>query len=113
MSDDDPITDFTSRSVAVEGVEKTVYVAGAGPAVVVLPEMPGISPDVLRLARWVWDVGFTVHVPSLFGTDDAFPTVEGGREVIRRACVGAGRGWARSACASPATSPSPWPWSQR
>jgi dienelactone hydrolase len=89
MSDDDPITDFTRRSVAVERVKKTVYVAGAGPAVVVLPEMPGISPDVLRLARWVRDAGFTVHVPSLFGTDGAFPTVEGGREVVRRACVSA------------------------
>ncbi|MFF5973405.1 dienelactone hydrolase family protein [Streptomyces sp. NPDC012769] len=89
MSDDDPITDFSRRTVAVDGVEKTVYVAGAGPAVVVLPEMPGISPDVLRLARWVRDAGFTVHVPSLFGTDGAFPTVEGGREVVRRACVSA------------------------
>ncbi|MFF8288960.1 dienelactone hydrolase family protein [Streptomyces sp. NPDC016309] len=89
MSDDDPITDFSRRSVTVEGVEKTVYVAGAGPAVVLLPEMPGISPDVLRLARWVRDAGFTVHVPSLFGTDGAFPTVEEGREVVRRACVGA------------------------
>ncbi|WP_395366417.1 dienelactone hydrolase family protein [Streptomyces sp. YH02] len=86
---DDPITDFTRRSVAAEGVEKTVYVAGAGPAVVVLPEMPGISPDVLRLARWVRDAGFTVQVPSLFGADGAFPTVEGGREVVRRACVSA------------------------
>ncbi|MFK0238492.1 dienelactone hydrolase family protein [Streptomyces vinaceus] len=51
--------------------------------------MPGISPDVLRFARWVRDAGFTVHVPSLFGTDGAFPTVEGGREVVRRACVSA------------------------
>ncbi|WP_308436298.1 dienelactone hydrolase family protein [Streptomyces filipinensis] len=89
MNDSDPITDFTRRSVTVEGVAKTVYVAGTGPAVVVLPEMPGISPDVLRLARWVRDAGFTVHVPSLFGTDGAFPTVEGGREVVRRACVSA------------------------
>ncbi|MEU9704728.1 dienelactone hydrolase family protein [Streptomyces sp. NPDC047981] len=86
---DDPITDLTRRSMTVEGVEKTVYVAGDGPAVVVLPEMPGISPDVLRLARWVRDAGFTVHVPSLFGTDGAHPTVEEGREVVRRACVSA------------------------
>ncbi|MDK9496067.1 dienelactone hydrolase family protein [Streptomyces katrae] len=89
MTQDDPLTDFTRRTVAVEGVEKTVYVAGTGPAVVVLPEMPGISPDVLRLARWVRDAGFTVHVPSLFGTDGAYPTVDGGREVVRRACVSA------------------------
>ncbi|MEU6624227.1 dienelactone hydrolase family protein [Streptomyces litmocidini] len=85
----DPIDDFDHRLVDVDGVVKTVHTAGSGPAVVVLPEMPGISPDVLRLARWVRDAGFTVHVPSLFGTDGAFPTLEGGMEVVRRACVSA------------------------
>ncbi|MGW4965585.1 dienelactone hydrolase family protein [Nonomuraea sp. NPDC004186] len=86
---DDMITDFSRRLVDVEGVVKTVYAAGSGPAVVLMPEMPGISPDVLRLARWVRDAGFTVHVPSLFGIDGAYPTVEGGTEVVRRACVSA------------------------
>ena len=86
---DDAITDFSRRLVEVDGVVKTVYVAGSGPAVVLMPEMPGISPDVLRLARWVRDAGFTVYVPSLFGVDGAYPTVEGGTEVVRRACVSA------------------------
>ena len=86
---DDAITDFSRRSVEVESVMKTVYVAGSGPAVVLMPEMPGISPDVLRLARWVRDAGFTVFVPSLFGTDGAYPTVEAGQKVARRACVSA------------------------
>ncbi|MFP3991849.1 dienelactone hydrolase family protein [Streptomyces sp. E11-3] len=85
----DAITDFSHRLVDVAGVVKTVHVAGSGPAVVLMPEMPGISPDVLRLARWVRDAGFTVYLPSLFGTDGARPTVEGGQEVIRRACVSA------------------------
>ncbi|MEU6725888.1 dienelactone hydrolase family protein [Nonomuraea wenchangensis] len=89
MSLDDPITDFRRRSVDVEGVVKTVYVAGSGPAVVLMPEMPGISPDVLRLARWIRDAGFTVYVPSLFGRDGAYPTVEDGEKVVRRACVSA------------------------
>ncbi|MFF0476379.1 dienelactone hydrolase family protein [Streptomyces sp. NPDC004284] len=86
---DDAITDFSHQLVDVDGVVKTVHVAGSGPAVVLMPEMPGISPDVLRLARWVRDAGFTVYVPSLFGVDGACPTVEGGEEVIRRACVSA------------------------
>ncbi|MFD9795376.1 dienelactone hydrolase family protein [Streptomyces sp. NPDC059070] len=86
---DDPITDFSRRRVSVDGVVKTVYVAGSGPAVVLMPEMPGISPDVLRFARWVRDAGFTVHVPSLFGADGAVPTAEAGVEVVRRACVSA------------------------
>jgi dienelactone hydrolase len=89
MSTDDPITDFSRRLVDVDGVRKAVYTAGSGPAVVLMPEMPGISPDVLRLARWVRDAGFTVHVPSLFGRDGAYPTAEDGERVVRRACVSA------------------------
>jgi dienelactone hydrolase len=86
---DDAINDFSRRLLAVDGVTKAVYVAGSGPAVVLMPEMPGISPDVLRFARWVRDAGFTVYVPSLFGTDGAHPTVEDGEKVVRRACVSA------------------------
>ncbi len=86
---DDAITDFSRRDVDVDGVVKTVWVAGSGPAVVLMPEMPGISPDVLRLARWVRDTGFTVYVPSLFGIDGAYPMTEGGEKVARRACVSA------------------------
>ena len=52
-------------------ITKTVYVAGTGPAVIVMHEMPGISPHVARFARWVRDAGFTVYMPSLFGRDGA------------------------------------------
>ncbi|HET6167405.1 MAG TPA: dienelactone hydrolase family protein [Marmoricola sp.] len=85
---DDSIEDFSRHQVGVDGVVKRVYVTGSGPAVVVMPEMPGISPDVLRLARWIRDAGFTVFVPSLFGRDGAYPTADG-TEVVRRACVSA------------------------
>ncbi|QMW67370.1 dienelactone hydrolase family protein [Mumia sp. ZJ1417] len=80
---------FVRRRFAAEGSEKDVHVAGSGPAVVVMPEMPGISPDVLRFARWVCDAGFTVYVPSLFGVDGAYPTAEDGAAVMKRACVSA------------------------
>lgn len=83
----DDLSDFEARSVELEGDRRTVYVAGSGPAVVVMPEMPGISPDVARFARWVRDAGFTVHLPSLFGVDGAYPTTAEGGEVMRRACV--------------------------
>ncbi|MCZ2526663.1 dienelactone hydrolase family protein [Streptomyces sp. HB2AG] len=85
----DPLDDFLRRTVGVDGVEKTVYVAGSGPGVVVMPEMPGISPDVVRFARWVRDAGFCVYLPSLFGVDGAYPLAEAGEAVVRRACVSA------------------------
>lgn len=86
---DDPLDDFAARVVALDGVAKTVYVSGTGPAVVLMPEMPGISPDVARLARWIRGAGLTVYLPSLFGVDGAWPSVEQGRAVMKRACVDA------------------------
>lgn len=85
----DPLDDFSRRAVSVDDVEKTVYVAGLGPAVVLMPEMPGISPDVARFARWVRDAGFCVYLPSLFGVDGAYPLAEAGESIVRRACVSA------------------------
>ncbi len=81
--------DFTRRLLVLDRVSKTVYVSGDGPAVVLLPEMPGISPDLIRLARWIRDAGLTVYLPSLFGVDGAIPTTEAGEQVMRRACVSA------------------------
>lgn len=86
---DDPLSDFECRVVSLEGATRKVYVSGAGPAVVVLAEMPGISPDVARFARWVRGSGFTVYMPSLFGRDGAYPEAEEGLSVLKRACVSA------------------------
>ncbi|MFJ4654068.1 dienelactone hydrolase family protein [Nocardia sp. NPDC088792] len=86
---DDDLADFTSRSITLEGATRTVRVSGTGPAVIVLAEMPGISPDVARFARWVRDAGLTVYLPSLFGRDGAYPDTAAGAEVFKRACVSA------------------------
>ena len=77
------------REITLDGVAKRVYVAGRGPAVIVMTEMPGISPHVARFARWVRDAGFAVYMPSLFGRDGAVPSAEEGVAVFQRACVSA------------------------
>ena len=41
---------------------------GAGPCVLVMTEMPGITPAVAAFARKIADAGFTVWMPQLFGT---------------------------------------------
>jgi dienelactone hydrolase len=89
MQQDDPLEDFTHRDITLDGVAKVVHVVGAGPAVIVMTEMPGISPHVARFARWVRDAGFTVYMPSLFGRDGAVPQTEEGLAVLQRACVSA------------------------
>src|SRR3954467_15730590 len=86
---DDPLNDFAQHVVVFDDVQKVVYRAGDGPAVIVISEMPGISPDVARFARWVRDAGFSVYLPSLFGVDGAYPLAEDGEAVVRRACVSA------------------------
>ena len=89
MHEDDPLDDFERREIVLDGVAKRVYVAGAGPAVIVMTEMPGISPQVARFGRWVRDAGFTVYMPSLFGRDGAVPGIEEGIAVYKKTCVSA------------------------
>jgi dienelactone hydrolase len=89
LTADDPLDDFARRDITLDGLTKAVHVAGAGPAVIVMAEMPGISPHVARFARWARNAGFTVFLPSLFGRDGAVPTEQEGAEVFRRACVSA------------------------
>lgn len=89
MNEDDRLEDFEARTITLADIAKRVHVAGSGPAVIVMTEMPGISPHVARFARWVRDAGFTVYMPSLFGRDGALPSVEEGLEVVQSACVSA------------------------
>ena len=88
-TENDALADFDRRAVTVDAVARAVYVSGDGPAVIVMAEMPGISPDVARFARWVRAAGFTVYMPSLFGVDGAYPEAERGLAVLKRACVSA------------------------
>lgn len=89
MHEDDPLDDFVRREITLDEATRVVYVAGSGPAVIVMTEMPGISPQVARFGRWVRDAGFTVFMPSLFGRDGAVPRAEEGAEVFKRACISA------------------------
>ena len=89
INQDDALEDFQHRKISLNDVAKIVHVAGAGPAVIVMTEMPGISPQVARFARWVRDAGFTVYMPSLFGRDGAIAGAEEGGAIFRKACVSA------------------------
>ncbi len=80
--------DFDCRQITLLGSTKPVYVTGSGPAVIVMSEMPGIYHHVARFARFVRDAGFTVWMPSLFGTIlRTFPTLDESRMTMARACI--------------------------
>jgi dienelactone hydrolase len=50
------------------GITHEVLRRGSGPGVIVVHEIPGITPAVARFANDVVDSGFTVMMPSLVGT---------------------------------------------
>jgi dienelactone hydrolase len=61
--------DGWSRSTfEAAGFSHPVYRRGSGPGVIVVHEIPGITPSVLRFAEDVVHAGFTVAMPSLVGT---------------------------------------------
>lgn len=86
---DDTLADFEPRPFTLLEQTRRVWTSGTGPAVIVLAEMPGISPHVARFARWVREAGFTVWMPSMFGRDGAHPGAEEGLATMKRACVSA------------------------
>jgi dienelactone hydrolase len=59
---------FARSSFAHGGTTHDVYRKGSGPAVIVIAEMPGITPMVLGFADRVVALGCTAVVPHLFGT---------------------------------------------
>ena len=61
--------EFTSA-----GITHDTYRRGSGPGVVVIHEIPGITPKVTEFADAVVDRGFTVVMPDLMGTPGKPPS---------------------------------------
>ena len=51
-----------------DGWTRAVFTRGTGPGVIVIHEIPGITPRVAAFANDVAEAGFTVVMPSLVGT---------------------------------------------
>jgi dienelactone hydrolase len=83
----DPLSDFTTTTHEAEGFRHSVYRTGSGPAVVILAEMPGITPKVAEFARRVRDEGFSVWMPHLFGRPGDAPSAGAYARAIVPACV--------------------------
>ncbi len=58
---------FTKSSFTADATTRDVFYIGSGPAVVVISEVPGITPLVADFARRVAGIGCTAVVPHLFG----------------------------------------------
>lgn len=65
------------------------YEKGEGPGVVLIPEIPGITPEVLGLADHLVGAGFTVVIPSPFGTPGKPASTGYVLGTVARLCVSA------------------------
>jgi len=81
------LSGWVREPFTAEGFTYDVYRKGAGPGVVLIPEMPGAHPGVLALGNYLVDNGFTVAIPSLFGTPGAPARGVGLLPTMVRGCV--------------------------
>jgi len=78
---------FTHTTFTAEGTTRAVYRLGSGPAVIVIAEIPGITPKVADFARRVADIGCTAVLPVLFGEPGREPSAAYALRSIVPACV--------------------------
>lgn len=83
----DALADFTKEPTTLEGKTRDVYRKGTGPAVIVMAEIPGITPAVANFARAVADNGCTAVLPHLFGKPGADVTNGYALKVMLGACI--------------------------
>ncbi len=79
--------DFHSSLSTHNGICRRVYTKGAGPSVVILPEIPGLHTATFTLGRTIADSGFRVHLLSLFGKDNQPFRYRDSIKELTRACI--------------------------
>lgn len=78
---------FAASSFSAHGETHDVYRMGSGPAVIVIHEVPGITPLVAAFARRVAARGMTAVLPSLFGEPGREMSPSYAMKSVVHACV--------------------------
>jgi len=78
---------WSKGSHTADGTTHDTYRKGSGPGVVVIHEIPGITPDVIAFAEEVVGQGFTVMMPHLFGVPEDRPTPRALAREFARVCI--------------------------
>jgi len=87
VAETDRLEDFSTSEFTFDGKTRTVYRIGTGPAVIVISEIPGITPDVAAFARRVAGLGCTAVMPHVFGVPGKDLSGLYGLSVIASQCV--------------------------
>jgi dienelactone hydrolase len=77
----DPLASYAKEEFTFDRKTRAVFRKGTGPAVLVIAELPGITPKVVAFADRVVDIGCAAVLPHLFG--------EPGRDPMKGGAVGA------------------------
>ena len=77
----------TSTFESSNGTKREIFRTGSAPAVIVLHEVPGITPLVAAFGQKVADRGMTAVLPNLFGTPGRPMTISYALSSFAHACV--------------------------
>ena len=82
-----PLGEYSQDSFTSDGKTRRVFRRGDGPAVIVVAEIPGITPTVTEFADRVADLGCTAVLPHLFGVPAEAPSTRNEVQGLAWACV--------------------------
>jgi dienelactone hydrolase len=83
----DALDGFEKSRFTAVGTTRTVYRTGTGPAVIVISEIPGITPRVAEFGRKVAASGCTAVLPHVFGEDGRRPTMGYAAKSLAQGCI--------------------------
>lgn len=83
----DELKDFQADHVTLLGATREVFRLGEGPCIIIIPEIPGITPEHAALARRIASQGYTTVSPSVFGSPGKPMTNSYAASSIIKGCV--------------------------
>ena len=78
---------WTAGEHTADGVTHPTYRKGSGPGVVLIHEIPGLTPKVIGFGEELVAAGHTVVMPHLFGTPEAPMSALNVARVLPKVCV--------------------------
>ena len=78
---------WSNSSFSAGNTTHEIFRKGSGPGVIVIHEIPGITPVVEKFANEVADAGFTVVMPLLVGTTDKSSSRKYMASSMARVCI--------------------------
>lgn len=78
---------WTRGEHTADGTTHPTYRKGTGPGVIVIHEIPGLTPKVIGFAEELVAAGYTVALPHLFGTPEAPMSAGAIAKVLPKLCV--------------------------